>query len=463
VKCAKLVRSLTKDDPEQAGTNWQFEFSPETFSDTSPEFAVKICNAVRDAWEPTVEKPMIVNLPATVEHASCNVFADQVEYFCTNVAEREKLCVSVHNHNDRGTAAAAAELSQMAGADRVEGCIFGNGERTGNVDLVTLALNLYTQGIPCNLDFSDINSIIQVAEESNRLPVHPRAPYAGSLVVCAFSGSHQDAINKGLQNRKREGKAYEDQWQIPYLPLDPKDIGRTYEAVIRVNSQSGKGGAAWIILTKLQLDLPRGLQIAFSSHVQKRADSLGRELLPEEITELFETTYFLRENPRFTLIDYSITPDRSQSPAPPAEGKTLDTKNLKRVFDGVVSIDGKEIKLRGRGNGPISSMANALKDVGVDLDVHDYKEHALGEGRGVKAASYIECKIGNTKQTVWGIGIHEDVVQSSLIALLSAASNFITSRPTSPILKPVAQRPDPQEASAPSVNLSVLEDKANGM
>lgn len=226
-----------------------------------------------------------------------------------------------------------------------------------------------------------------------------------------------------MQHRQREGKSYEDRWEIPYLPLDPEDIGRTYEAIIRVNSQSGKGGAAWIILRKLHLDIPRGLQIAFSTHVQKQADSLGRELLTEEITELFETTYFLRDNPRFSLIDYSITPDRSQSPAPPAVGKTQDTKNFKRVFDGVVSVDGKEISLRGRGNGPLSSMANALRDVGVDLDVHDYKEHAIGEGRGVKAASYIECKIGNTKQTVWGVGIHEDVVQSSLIAMLSAASN----------------------------------------
>ncbi|KAI0556197.1 2-isopropylmalate synthase [Xylaria curta] len=477
VRCAKVVRSLTKDDPAQSGTNWQFEFSPECFSDTSPEYAVKICNAVREAWEPTVETPMIVNLPATVEVASCNVFADQVEYFCRNISDREKICVSVHNHNDRGTAAAAAELAQMAGADRVEGCLFGNGERTGNVDLVTLALNLYTQGIPCGLDFSELNNIINVVEDCNKIPVHPRAPYAGSLVVCAFSGSHQDAISKGMQNRQREGKTVEDYWEVPYLPLDPGDIGRTYEAIIRVNSQSGKGGAAWIILRKLHLDIPRGLQVAFSRVVQERADGLGRELLPEEITDLFETTYFLRENPRFTLIDYSITPDRSQSPAPPTLSGTQSTKDLMRVFEGIVAVDGREIMLRGRGNGPISSMANALKDVGVDLDVNDYKEHAIGEGRGVKAASYIECKIGNTKQTVWGIGIHEDVVQSSLIALLSAASNFITSRPGSPVLKASVTRPKslhPNVANGVSRGsagvpqgtssvVSILEDKANGM
>ncbi|KAI1425879.1 2-isopropylmalate synthase [Xylaria sp. FL1777] len=477
VRCAKVVRSLTKDDPSQSGTNWQFEFSPECFCDTSPEFVIKICEAVKEAWGPTVETPLIVNLPSTVENATCNVFADQIEYFCTNISEREKVCVSVHNHNDRGTAVAAAELAQMAGADRVEGCIFGSGERTGNVDLVTLALNLYTQGVPCNLDFSNMNHIINVAEDCNKIPVHARAPYAGSLVVCAFSGSHQDAISKGMQNRKREGKKSDDYWEVPYLPLDPEDIGRTYEAIIRVNSQSGKGGAAWIILRKLSLDIPRGLQVAFSSVVQKQADSLGRELLPEEITDLFEATYFLRENPRFSLIDYSITPDRSQSPAPPALSKTQSTQNLMRVFEGVISVDGREFKLRGRGNGPISSMANALKDVGVDLDVNDYKEHAIGEGRGVKAASYIECKIGNTKQTVWGIGIHEDVVQSSLIALLSAASNFITSRPGSPVLRPIVARPkslDPNHtngvangsAGAPQETasvVSILEDKANGM
>lgn len=484
VRCTKLVRSLTKDDPSQSGTNWQFEFSPETFSDTSPEFAVQVCEAVKAAWEPTVETPLIVNLPATVECAPCNVFADQVEYFCSHITEREKVCVSVHNHNDRGTAAASAELAQMAGADRVEGCILGNGERSGNVDLVTLALNLYTQGVPCNLDFSDLTNIIKMAEDCNKILVHPRTPYAGSLVVCAYSGSHQDAISKGMQKRRREAKAYDDYWEVPYLPLDPEDVGRTYEAIIRVNSQSGKGGAAWIILRKLNLDLPRGLQVAFSALVQTQADTLGRELLPEEITELFETTY-LPKNPRYSLVDYSITPDRSQSPAPPEQGKTQDTKDLMRVFEGVISVDGREIKLRGRGNGPISSMAGALKSVGVDLDVNGFWEHAIGEGRGVKAASYIECKIGENKQTVWGIGMHQDVVQSSLIALLSAASNvssprtwyseglgvdpllflafadtslqFITGTPGSPVANGGAKEP------AGSGVVSALEAKANGM
>ncbi|KAK4208717.1 2-isopropylmalate synthase [Rhypophila decipiens] len=432
-KCAALVRSLTKDDPSQSGTEWAFEFSPETFSDTSPEFVIRICEAVKAAWGPTEENPIIFNLPATVEMATPNIYADQVEYFCRNITEREKICVSLHPHNDRGTSVAAAELAQMAGADRVEGCLFGNGERTGNVDLVTLALNLYTQGITPNIDFSDLGKVIEVVEKCNKIEVHPRAPYGGSLVVCAFSGSHQDAIKKGFTTREKEGKEYDEYWQIPYLPLDPKDIGRDYQAVIRVNSQSGKGGAAWIIQQQLHLDMPRGLQVVFSKVVQKIADEKGRELLPTEIAELFKKTYLLGRNPRFNIIDYSITPDRSTSPAPPEPGKTQDTKNLKRVFEGVVSIDGAEYKLRGRGNGPISSLANALRTIGIDLDVVDYKEHAVGRGREVKAATYIECTSPSAAEKVWGVGLHEDVVQSSFSALLSAASNFIRSQQGSPV------------------------------
>ncbi|KAK2590454.1 2-isopropylmalate synthase (Alpha-isopropylmalate synthase) (Alpha-IPM synthetase) [Conoideocrella luteorostrata] len=465
VRCTKLVRALTKDDQSQEDTDWQFEFSPETFSDTEPEFVIQICEAVKAAWEPSEESPIIFNLPATVEMSTPNVFADQIEYFCRNITEREK-----HPHNDRGCSVAAAELGQMAGADRVEGCLFGNGERTGNVDLVTLALNLYTQGIHPNVDFSDLNSVIETVEMCNKIPVHERAPYGGSLVVCAFSGSHQDAIKKGFQVRTKENAAYDDRWQIPYLPLDPQDIGRTYEAVIRVNSQSGKGGAAWIILRQLSLDLPRGLQVAFSKVVQRKADELGRELRAQEITDLFEETYFLKSNPRFNIVDYSIMPDRSKSPAPAEEGKTQDTKDLKRVFDGVVSCDGKEYKLRGRGNGPISSLANALKSVGVNLDVQDYKEHAIGKGRDVKAATYIECTVAGSKVPVWGIGIHEDVVQSSLIALLSAASNFASSRPGSPfIAKPVDDGKVDEmdldkangDANGPSIVVSALETQAS--
>ncbi|KAF7545427.1 hypothetical protein G7Z17_g9175 [Cylindrodendrum hubeiense] len=434
VECTKLVRSLTKDDPETSGTRWNFEFSPECFSDTDPDYALRVCRAVKAAWGPNGETgdQIIFNLPATVELSTPNVYADLVEYFCNNIGDRENVCVSLHPHNDRGTSIAAAELAQMAGADRVEGCLFGNGERTGNVDLVTLGLNLYTQGVSPEVDFSDLNSVIEVVESCTKIPVHPRAPYGGSLVCAAFSGSHQDAIKKGFQNRQRQGLSSEDPWNgMPYLPLDPQDIGRNYEAIIRVNSQSGKGGSAFIVQAKLQLDLPRGLQVAFSNIVQRRAEELGRELLANEITKLFEVTYFLHDNPHFNLVDYSITPDRSQSPMPSALGKTQDTKSLIRIFEGVILKGGEEIKLRGRGNGPISSMVAALKEIGIDLDVHDYKEHAIGEGRGVKAASYIECKPTGSKQTVWGVGIHEDVVQSSLIALLSAASSFITTRPTS--------------------------------
>lgn len=423
VRCTKYARSITKDDPSQAGTEWAFEFSPECFSDSRPEYVIKVCEAVKEAWGPSVENQIIFNLPATVEMSTPNVYADQIEYFCKNITEREKICVSLHPHNDRGCAVAAAELAQMAGADRVEGCLFGNGERTGNVDLVTLALNLYTQGIHPKIDFSDLNRVIDVVEVSNKIPVHPRAPYGGSLVVCAFSGSHQDAIKKGFQLRKKNGDTNDTFWELPYLPLDPQDIGRTYEAVIRVNSQSGKGGAAWIILRNLELDLPRGLQVAFSKVVQKRADEVGRELLSTEIQDLFEQTYFLKENPRFKLVDYTISTDRSKSHAPPTDGKAQDTSQLKRRFEGVISVDGREQELNGIGNGPISSLANALSLLGIDLDVANYKEHAIGGGRDVKAASYIECTASGSNAKVWGVGIHEDVVQSSLIALLSAASN----------------------------------------
>jgi 2-isopropylmalate synthase len=434
VRCTKYARSITKDDPSQVGTEWAYEFSPETFSDTNQDFAVRVCEAVKEAWCPSVENPIIFNLPATVEMSTPNVYADQIEYFCTHITEREKVCVSLHPHNDRGCAVAAAELAQMAGADRVEGCLFGNGERTGNVDLVTLALNLYTQGIHPGIDFSDLGKVIDVVEVSNKIPVHPRAPYGGQLVVCAFSGSHQDAIKKGFQAREAAGSKTEDFWQIPYLPLDPQDIGRTYEAIIRVNSQSGKGGAAWIILRNLELDLPRGLQVAFGKVVQKRADEVGRELLSSEITDLFETTYHLNENSRFTLVDYTITVDRSSLPNASTTRNIQDTTNLKRRFEGVVAIDGKQHTLKGIGNGPISALAIALHEVGIDLDVADYKEHAIGEGKGVKAVTYIECVSSSSESKVWGVGIHEDVVQSSLVALLSAASNVCSTTVCPPLI-----------------------------
>ena len=434
VECTRYARSLTKDDPNSGVEAWNLEFSPETFSDSDPEFVLEICEAVKKAWEPTVEVPMIFNLPATVEMSTPNVYADQIEFFCTRMSEREKICVSLHPHNDRGCAVAAAELAQMAGADRVEGTLFGNGERTGNVDLVTLALNLYTQGIHPGIDFSNINSIIEIVEKSNKIPVHPRAPYGGELVCCAFSGSHQDAIKKGFNARDAAGLSKEDPWIMPYLPLDPQDIGRNYEAIIRVNSQSGKGGVAWIIARQLELDLPRGLQIAFSKIVQKETDMLGRELQATEIKDLFVETYHLEKNPRFHLVDYDITADRTTSPAPAAAvgQKTASTRNLRRKFKGVIDIDGSEHRIEGVGNGALSSLANALKGLGIDLDVADYKEHSIGAGRETKAATYIECTAANSQQKVWGVGVHQDVVQASLIALLSAASSVRYHHPLPP-------------------------------
>ena len=430
VECTRYARSLTKDDPDSGVEAWNLEFSPETFSDSDAEFVLEICEAVKTAWEPTVERPMIFNLPATVEMSTPNVYADQIEFFCTRMSEREKICVSLHPHNDRGCAVAAAELAQMAGADRVEGTLFGNGERTGNVDLVTLALNLYTQGIHPGIDFSNINSIIEIVEKSNKIPVHPRAPYGGELVCCAFSGSHQDAIKKGFNARDAAGLSREDPWIMPYLPLDPQDIGRNYEAIIRVNSQSGKGGVAWIISRQLELDLPRGLQIAFSQVVQKETDMLGRELQATEIKDLFVETYHLEKNPRFHLVDYDITADRPSSPMPAVAGqKTASSRNLRRKFKGVIDIDGSEHRIEGVGNGALSSLANALKGLGIDLDVADYKEHSIGAGRETKAATYIECTAANSLQKVWGVGVHQDVVQASLIALLSAASSVSTNTP----------------------------------
>lgn len=411
VKCTKLVRQLTKDDPSTAGTDWDFEFSPETFSDTDLDYAVEVCEAVKEAWGPTEDKPIIFNLPATVEMATPNIYADQIEYFSTHITDRETVCISLHPHNDRGCSVAAAELGQLAGADRVEGCLFGNGERTGNVDLVTLALNLYTQGVSPKLDFSDLNSVIDIVEKCNKIPVHARAPYGGSLVVCAFSGSHQDAIKKGfLAHEKKKEKAggKEVHWQLPYLPLDPEDIGRTYEAIIRVNSQSGKGGSAWVILRNLELDLPRGLQIAFSKVVQARAEVKGQELTNEELCELFKQEYFIDyddEAPEqyFKLVDYSIS---------------TPSKGIKEI-QADIEVDGKVISIKGEGNGQLSAFNNAIaKYLNIDIDVKHYHEHSLGEDSKARAATYIEVLV-DKKVARWGVGIHTDVSQASFLSLIS--------------------------------------------
>ncbi|CAB4254221.1 similar to Saccharomyces cerevisiae YOR108W LEU9 Alpha- isopropylmalate synthase II (2-isopropylmalate synthase), catalyzes the first step in the leucine biosynthesis pathway [Maudiozyma barnettii] len=418
VEATKLVRKLTKDDPSQQATHWSYEFSPECFSDTPTEFAVKICEAVKAAWEPTVDNPIIFNLPATVEQATPNIYADQIEYFATHISEREKVCISTHCHNDRGCAVAATELGILAGADRVEGCVFGNGERTGNVDLVTVALNMYTQGVTPNLDFSDITSIVEVSERCNKIPVSPRAPYGGDLVVCAFSGSHQDAIKKGFALQEKKRKNGDHQWKIPYLPLDPKDIGRDYEAVIRVNSQSGKGGAAWIILRSLGLDVPRNMQIDFSSAVQNSADELGRELRAEEITNLFKETYnYNNESHRYiTLLNYNV------------ERKD----NERRVLTGQVEINDVVVPINGVGNGPVSSIVDALSNlVGFKLSVEHYSEHAIGSGTSTKAASFVQLRYlrdeDNGAAFKWGVGLADDVGDSSVQAILATLNNVIES------------------------------------
>lgn len=416
VETTKLVRSLTKDDPEMQDTIWQYEFSPECFSDTPTEFAVEICNAVMDAWGPTKENPIIFNLPATVEVASPNVYADQIEYFARNVQDREKVCISLHPHNDRGCGVAAAELGLLAGGDRVEGCLFGNGERTGNVDLVTVALNLYTDGVSPELDFSDLESVIEVVEKCNKVPISQRAPYGGSLVVCAFSGSHQDAIKKGFSAQEKRRAQGDERWLVPYLPLDPQDIGRSYEAVIRVNSQSGKGGAAWIILRSLGLDIPRNLQVLFSVQVQNKADSLGRELKSEEIIDLFKSQYNVDfyKSGRVKLGEFDVV-----------KGATKD----ERIFQGKVCVDGKKVDVEGLGNGPISSFTDAVSNhFGSHLEVSNYSEHSLGSGSKTKAATYIELAYYNqngVKSTKWGVGIHEDVTRASMQAILSVVNSLI--------------------------------------
>lgn len=417
VEATKLVRKLTKDDPAQNATRWSYQFSPECFSDTPVEFAVEICEAVKAAWEPTVENPIIFNLPATVEVASPNIYADQIEYFATHISEREKVCISTHAHNDRGCGVAASELGVMAGADRVEGCLFGNGERTGNVDLVTVALNMYTQGVSPNLDFSDLNSVIEVVERCNKIPVSPRAPYGGDLVVCAFSGSHQDAIKKGFTLQEKRRAAGDHLWKIPYLPLDPKDIGRDYEAVIRVNSQSGKGGAAWIILRSLGLDLPRNMQIEFSTLVQEKADALGRELKSEEIVSVFKSAYNLdNQYSQITLLDYQVSK---------LEGDH-------RILNGQVKVNDEVVDIEGHGNGPISTLVDALsKLLHVKLEVSNYSEHSLGSGSSTKAASYLHIayrrEVDNEKAHKWGVGLSEDVGDASSKAIVSAINNLLAS------------------------------------
>ena len=386
-------------------TDWRFEYSPETFSTAELDFSLEVCEAVMDVIEPTPEKPLIINLPATVEAATPNVYADQVEWFCRHISRRDSVIVSVHPHNDRGTGVAAAELSVMAGADRVEGCLFGNGERTGNVDLVTLALNLYTQGVDPGLDFSDMDAVIQTVEHCNALPVHPRHPYAGELVFTAFSGSHQDAIKKGFAAQAQRNDQI---WNVPYLPIDPADLGRSYEAVIRVNSQSGKGGFAWVLEQDKGLKLPKRMQVDFSQHVQTYADEVGRELTAADIWDVFRSVYAPEggKGP-FALIDYE-------------EGRSAPGRE--RRFTGRIRLNGEERRISGRGNGFLSSVLDALReDCGLALDIADYHEHAIGQGGDAQAAAYVECRTADGR-AIFGVATDPDVATASLKALLGAAN-----------------------------------------
>ncbi|OWK32617.1 2-isopropylmalate synthase [Sphingomonas mucosissima] len=399
IEGAKVLRDEAAKRP---GTEWHFEYSPETFSTAEVDFSIEVCAAVMDVLRPTAEHPLILNLPATVECATPNVYADQIEYFCRNIPSRDAVVISLHTHNDRGTGVAAAELGLMAGADRVEGCLLGNGERTGNCDLVTVALNMYTQGVDPGLDLSDIDGVAKTVEYVTNIPVHPRTPYAGDLVFTAFSGSHQDAIKKGFAAQAARN---DDLWEVPYLPIDPADLGRSYEAVIRVNSQSGKGGVAWVIEQDKGLKLPKRLQADFSRHVQALADETSRELNAADIWGAFERTYLPGDSDRFVLRDYEET------------GSVGD-----RLFVGRVAIDGEERSLSGRGNGLISGVVAALAEsTGPALDVVDYAEHAIGHGAGAQAVAYIECRTAEGR-TIWGVGIDTDVATASVRAVLSAAN-----------------------------------------
>ncbi len=399
VSGAKVLRDEAARQPD---TDWHFEYSPETFSTAELDFSVEVCEAVMEVLRPTPERPLILNLPATVEAATPNVYADQIEWFGRNIRNRDSVVISLHTHNDRGTGVAASELGLLAGADRVEGCLFGNGERTGNVDLVTLALNMYTQGVDPGLDFSDIDQVIQTVEYCNALPVHPRHPYAGELVFTAFSGSHQDAIKKGFAAQAARN---DELWDVPYLPIDPKDLGRDYEAVIRVNSQSGKGGVAWVLEQDRGLKLPKRMQAEFSKHVQALADETSRELNAADIGALFDRVYLPGGKDRFALVDY----EESGAPG-------------QRVFVGRIAVDGETRSISGRGNGLISGVIDALAGTtGPALDVVDYSEHAIGHGADAQAAAYVECRTDDGR-TVFGVGIDADIATASVRAVLSAAN-----------------------------------------
>ena len=397
VRGARLVMEGAAKHP---GTEWVFEYSPESFTGTELDFALEVSDAVMDVWQPTPARKAILNLPATVEMATPNVYADQIEWMSRRLARRDSIVLSVHPHNDRGTGVAAAELGLMAGADRIEGTLFGNGERTGNVDVITLALNMYTQGVDPRLDFSNINEVARAAEHCNQLPIHPRHPYVGDLVFTAFSGSHQDAIKKGLAELKPG-----DAWDVPYLPIDPSDLGRSYDSIIRVNSQSGKGGIAFLLERDYQLVLPRRLQIEFSQVVQAAADTSGKELTAAEIHALFSREYLERRAP-LAYRSHQLT-------------ASVDGQDSERI---VLQLerDGLPLTLQGVGSGPIDAIVKAL---GLPIDVQSYVEHSRGTGSGAQAVAYVEVSAGRT--TLFGVGAHANIITASLLAVLSAANRAI--------------------------------------
>jgi len=401
VRGASVVREHALRQPD---TEWTFEYSPESFTGTELDFAVEVCDAVNAVWEPTPDRKSILNLPATVEMATPNIYADQIEWFSRNLKNRDRSLLSVHPHNDRGTAVAAAEFAQMAGAERVEGTLFGNGERTGNVDIVTLALNLYSQGVDPRLDFSNINEAARCAEACNQLPIHPRHPYVGDLVFTAFSGSHQDAIKKGLAARTDA-----DLWDVPYLPIDPSDLGRSYDSIIRVNSQSGKGGVAYLLERDFQLVMPRRLQIEFSQVVQAAADITGKELTSREIWDLFNSEYLAARGP------YVYRAHQLSASTDGADHERL----MLQIED-----SGRPDTWLGNGSGPIDAMVHA---VALPFDVLSYEEHSRGKGSGAQAVSYIEITT-RSRRTLFGAGMHPNIVTASLLAVISAVNRAIALR-----------------------------------
>jgi 2-isopropylmalate synthase len=405
---ATLVRDLARQ--QTGNTEFIFQYSPESFTGTEIDYAIEVCEAVMDIWQPTKEKPCIINLPATVEMSTPNIYADQIEYFCRKMRNREAAIISLHPHNDRGTGVAAAELGVLAGADRIEGTLFGNGERTGNVDLVTLGLNLFTQGVEPGIDFSDINELVRTAEYCNQLPVHPRHPYAGDLVFTAFSGSHQDAIKKGFAAMKQSNSGL---WEVPYLPIDPQDVGRSYEAVIRINSQSGKGGVAYVLETDYGLSLPRRLQVEFSQVVQDIADKTGKEITAGQIWQSFNDEYLSLAEP-YAFVSHQTLADSHAS----------ELRNLTAS----IRDRGKEITITGRGNGPIDAFMDALKKhSGIDLKVVDYREHSVGAGSDANAVAYVEMAMTDGRK-VFGVGKDSNIVTASLKAIISATNRVATGK-----------------------------------